>query len=107
MTTGGVLNALTVNAIAKAAGITAMMGSMGERSIALAAHFHLNVAPANAVHCGAGLPWRPGGMTHDIGCGLRQEVVDGVSWIDVPDGPGLGTELIEENADRQRVVRRW
>ena len=46
-------------------------------------------------------------MTHDIGRGLRQEVVDGVSWIDVPDGPGLGIELIEENVERQRVERRW
>jgi L-alanine-DL-glutamate epimerase-like enolase superfamily enzyme len=33
--------------------------------------------------------------------------VDGVSWIDVPDAPGLGVELIEENIERQRVRRRW
>ena len=107
MKTGGILNALKVNAIAEAAGITVMMGNMGESSIALAAHFHLNIALANAVHCDADLPWRPGGMTHDIGRGLKQEVVDGVSWIDVPDGPGLGIELIEENVERQRVERRW
>ena len=107
MKTGGILNALKVNAIAEAAGITVMMGNMGESSIALAAHFHLNIALANAVHCDADLPWRPGGMTHDIGRGLKQEVVDGVSWIDVPDGPGLGIELVEENVGSQRVARRW
>ena len=39
--------------------------------------------------------------------GLKQEVVDGVSWIDVPDGPGLGIELIEEHVGPQRVARRW
>ena len=58
-------------------------------------------------HCDADLPWRPGGMTHDIGRGLKQEVVDGVSWIDVPDGPGLGIDLVEENVGSQRVARRW
>jgi L-alanine-DL-glutamate epimerase-like enolase superfamily enzyme len=107
MKTGGVLGALKVNAIAEAAGITVMMGNMGESSVALSAHFHLNVALANAVHCDADLPWRPGGMTHDVGRGLRQEVVDGVSWIRVPDAPGLGIELVEEHVALQRVARRW
>lgn len=107
MKTGGILGALKVNAIAEAAGITVMMGNMGESSIALAAHFHLGVALANAVHCDADLPWRPGGMTHDIGSGLKQEVVDGVSRVDVPDAPGLGIELVEEHAVLQRVERSW
>ena len=107
MKTGGVLNALKVNAIAEASGITVMMGNMGESSVALSAHFHLNLALGNATHCDADLPWRPGGMTHDIGCGLRQEVVDGVSRVGVSGGPGLGVELLEENVERQRVSRRW
>jgi L-alanine-DL-glutamate epimerase-like enolase superfamily enzyme len=107
MKTGGILNALKVNAIAEAAGITVMMGNMGESSIGLAAHFHLDVALANAVHCDVDLPWRPGGMTHDIGRGLKQEVVDGASWVDVSDGPGLGIALVEEHIDAQRVERRW
>jgi L-alanine-DL-glutamate epimerase-like enolase superfamily enzyme len=107
MKTGGILNALKVNAIAEAAGVGVMMGNMGESSVALAAHFHLNVALANATHGDADLPWRPGGMTHDIGRGLRQEVVDGVSWIRLPEGPGLGIELIAENIEPQRVARRW
>ncbi len=107
MKTGGILNALKVNAIAEAAGISVMMGNMGESSIGLAAHFHLNAALANATHCDADLPWRPGGMTHDIGRGLGQEVADGVSRVLVPEGPGLGIELVEENVERQRVMRRW
>jgi L-alanine-DL-glutamate epimerase-like enolase superfamily enzyme len=107
MKTGGILNALKVNAIAEAAGIKVMMGNMGESSLGLSAHFHLNVALANAVHCDADVPWRPGGLACDIGCGLRQEVVEGVSWIDVPDGPGLGIEVLEDHVTRQRVERRW
>ncbi len=107
MKTGGILNALKVNAIAEAAGITVMVGNMGESSVAMSAHFHVNIALANAVHGDADLPWRPGALEHDLGRGIRQEVVDGVSWIDVPAGPGLGIELIEENVELQRVERRW
>jgi len=84
-----------------------MVGNMGESSIAMAAHLHVNIALANAVHGDADLPWRQGALEHDLGRGIKQKVVDGVSWIDVPDGPGLGIELIEENVDLQRVARRW
>jgi L-alanine-DL-glutamate epimerase-like enolase superfamily enzyme len=107
MKTGGILGALKVNAIAEAAGITVMMGNMGESSIALSAHFHLSVALANATHCDADVPWRAGGLTHDVGRGLRQDVVDGVSWVGVPDAPGLGIELVEEHVALQRVERPW
>jgi L-alanine-DL-glutamate epimerase-like enolase superfamily enzyme len=107
MKTGGILNALKVNAIAEAAGVTIMMGNMGESSLGLAAHFHVNVALANAVHGDADLPWRPGGCTHDIGTGLGVELRDGVSTVIVPDGPGLGVTLDEDNVERQRVARRW
>jgi len=107
MKTGGILNALKVNAIAEAAGITVMMGNMGESSVSLSAHFHLGVALANATRCDADLPWRPGGLTHDVGRGLRQDVVDGVSWVGVPDAPGLGIELVVEHVALQRVERPW
>ena len=107
MKTGGILNALKVNAIAEAAGISIMMGNMGESSLGLAAHFHLNVALANATHCDADLPWRPGGYARDIGRGLRAELRDGVSTVIVPQAPGLGIELAEEAIAAQRVARRW
>jgi L-Ala-D/L-Glu epimerase len=107
MKTGGILNALKVNAIAEAAGIKVMVGNMGESSVAISAHFHVNVALANAVHGDADLPWRAGALDYDLATGIRQEVVDGVSWIDVPDAPGLGVKLIEENVERQRAQRRW
>ena len=47
-------------------------------------------------------------MTHDIGRGLRQEVVDGVSWVDVAVAPGIADiELVEGHVPLQRVERRW
>ena len=107
MKTGGILNALKVNAIAEAAGISVMMGNMGESSLGLAAHFHLSVALANATHCDADLPWRPGGYARDIGSGLRTELRDGVSTVLVPQAPGLGITLDEDAVAAQRVVRRW
>jgi L-Ala-D/L-Glu epimerase len=107
MKTGGILDALKVNAIAEAAGITIMMGNMGESSVGLAAHFHVNVALANAVHCDADLPWREGGLERDLGAGLAAEVRDGVSTVLVPDGPGLGIVLDEDAVAAQRADRRW
>jgi L-alanine-DL-glutamate epimerase-like enolase superfamily enzyme len=107
MKTGGILNALKVNAIAEAAGIRVIIGNMGESSLGLSAHFHVSIALANALQGDADLPWRPGALAHDIARGIKQEVVDGVSWVDVPDGPGLGVELIEENVARQHVRRPW
>ena len=107
MKTGGILSALKVNAIAEAAGISVMMGNMGESSLGLAAHFHLNVALANATHCDADLPWRPGGYARDIGSGLRTELRDGVSTVLVPIASGLGITLDEDAVAAQRVARRW
>jgi len=107
MKTGGILNALKVNAIGEAAGIPIVMGNMGESSLGLAAHFHVNVALANAIHWDADLPWRPGGLSRDIGSGLKGEVRDGVSTMLVPEGPGLGITLDEDAVTAQRVTRRW
>ena len=67
MKTGGILNALKVNAIAEAAGIPVTMGNMGESSLGLAAHLHVSIALANVDHWDADLPWRPGGLKRDIG----------------------------------------
>ncbi len=107
MKTGGILDALKVNAIAEAAGITIMMGNMGESSLGLAAHFHVNIALANAVHGDADLPWREGGLELDLGSGLTAVVRDGVSTVLVPEGPGLGIALDEQAVAAQRVTRRW
>jgi L-alanine-DL-glutamate epimerase-like enolase superfamily enzyme len=107
MKTGGILNALKVNAIAEAAGLSILMGNMGESTLGLAAHFHVNAALANATHCDADLPGRPGGLLRDIASGLEGEVRDGVAVVRVPEGPGLGVAVDEEAIIAQRVSRRW
>ena len=107
MKSGGILNALKVNAIAETAGIPVTMGNMGESSLGLAAHLHVSIALANVDHWDAALPWRPGGLLRDIGSGLTGELREGVSTMLVPDGPGLGIVLDEEAIAAQRVTRRW
>ncbi len=44
MKSGGILNALKINAIAEAAAVGVMVGNMGESSLGLAAHFHIAAA---------------------------------------------------------------
>jgi len=107
MKTGGILNALKVNAIAEAAGISVTMGNMGESSLGLAAHLHVNIALANVTHWDADLPSRPSGHRRDIGSGLRTELRDGVSTMLIPEGVGLGITLDEDAVAAQRVTRRW
>ena len=107
MKSGGILNALKINAIAEAAGVGVMIGNMGESSLGLAAHFHVGAALANATHCDADVPWRPGGLERDIGRGLETELRDGLSVVLIPKGPGLGVEINGDAVAAQRVERRW
>ena len=107
MKSGGILNALKINAIAEAAGVGVMIGNMGESSLGLSAHFQVAAALANAVHCDADVPWRPGGLARDIGRGLATEVRDGTSVVVVPRGPGLGIEIDDDAVAAQRVARPW
>jgi L-alanine-DL-glutamate epimerase-like enolase superfamily enzyme len=107
MKTGGIRGAVKGNAIAEAAGIGVMVANLGESPIATSAHFHVNIALADAVHGDVDLPRRQGALEHGLGRAIKQEVVDDLSWIDVPDGPWLGIGLIEETVDLQRVARRW
>ena len=107
MKSGGILNAMKINAIAEAAGVTLMIGNMGESSLGLAAHAHVAAALANATHCDADVPTRPGGLERDLAAGLGTEVRDGVSVLVVPSGPGLGVTLDEDAIADQRAVRRW
>ena len=107
MKSGGILNALKINAIAEAAGIGVMMGNMGESSLGLSAHFQVSAALANATHCDADVPWRPGGIARDIGRGLKTELRDGVSVVVIPEGPGLGIEIDDDAVAAQRAARPW
>jgi L-alanine-DL-glutamate epimerase-like enolase superfamily enzyme len=99
MKTGGLVNALRVNAIAEAAGIVGQVGTMVESSIASAAGLHFAMAQANIRTCEMGGPLMIAG---DIG-NLRS--CYDRNHITLPDRPGLGIDLdieqIEHRATRQ------
>ena len=93
MKTGGILNALKLNAIAEAAGISAQVGTMVESSIASAAGLHAAIAMANVKTVEMGGPLM-----------LAEDIGDARSWyrhdlVSVPDSPGLG---IDVDVDRVR-----
>lgn len=94
MKTGGLLNALRVNAIAEAAGIGAQIGTMVESSIASAAGLHLATALANVRTVEMGGPLM---ITEEIGdlraCYARDRIT-------LPDKPGLGVEIDESAVKR-------
>jgi L-alanine-DL-glutamate epimerase-like enolase superfamily enzyme len=93
MKTGGIINALKLNAIAEAAGISAQVGTMVESSIASAAGLHTAIAMTNVRTVEMGGPLM-----------LAEDIGDACTWyqndtVTVPDLPGLG---IDVDVDRIR-----
>jgi len=93
MKTGGILNALKLNAIAETAGIPAQIGTMVESSIASAAGLHIAIAMNNVRTVEMGGPLM-----------LREDIGQVREWYDrdqvtVPNAPGLG---IDVDIDRVR-----
>ena len=90
MKTGGLINAMRVNALAEAAGIVGQVGTMVESSIASAAGLHFAMAHANVRTVEMGGPLMIAG---DIG-DLRQ--CYDRNQITLSDAPGLGVQIDEE-----------
>ena len=86
MKTGGILNALKLNAIAETAGILAQIGTMVESSIASAAGLHTAIAMNNVRTVEMGGPLM---LAEDIG-GLRAHYDR--DQVTLPEGPGLGVD---------------
>lgn len=99
MKTGGLVNALRVNAIAEAAGIGAQVGTMVESSIASAAGLHLAMSLANVKTVEMGGPLM---ITDEVGDLRRCYERD---TITLPDKPGLGVEIVE--AAVKRFSQAW
>jgi L-alanine-DL-glutamate epimerase-like enolase superfamily enzyme len=99
MKTGGLVNALRVNALAEAAGIVGQVGTMVESSIASAAGLHFAMAQANIRTCEMGGP-----LMIAVDIGNLRSCYDR-NHITLPDRPGLGIDLdieqIEHRATRQ------
>jgi L-Ala-D/L-Glu epimerase len=93
MKTGGILNAMKLNAIAETAGIAAQIGTMVESSIASAAGLHAALAMDNVKTVEMGGPLM-----------LAEDVGDAAAWyardtVRVPERPGLGVDV---DVDRVR-----
>jgi L-alanine-DL-glutamate epimerase-like enolase superfamily enzyme len=94
MKCGGLVNALKLNAIAEAAGITGQVGTMVESSIASAAGLHAAIALANVHSVEMGGPLM-----------LAEDVAGARSWyhqdtIRLAATPGLGIEVDVERVKR-------
>lgn len=96
MKTGGLVNALRVNAVAEAAGVGAQVGTMVESSVASAAGLHLATALANVRTVEMGGPLM---ITDDVGDLRTRYACDRIT---LPDAPGLGV-TIDEAAVRARA----
>jgi L-Ala-D/L-Glu epimerase len=87
MKTGGILNALKLNAIAEAAGIPAQVGTMVESSIASAAGLHAAIAMTNVRTVEMGGPLMLAEDIGDVSAWYQRDVVT------VPDSHGLGITI--------------
>ncbi len=106
MKCGGILNALKVNAVAEAAGLTLHVGSMGEVAGACAAMIALHGGLANAAYSDT-TDAAAMGYLDTVAAGFEQRLEDGVLTMRVPDAPGLGLDYDEAAIARLRAVRPW
>ncbi|MBX6343005.1 MAG: dipeptide epimerase, partial [Thermomicrobiaceae bacterium] len=99
MKTGGLLEALRLNAVAETAGIVCQVGTMVESSVASAAGLHLALALHNVRTVEMGGPMMLAEDVADLRAHYRGDRVT------VPDGPGLGLTPDEAVLRRHAVAR--
>jgi o-succinylbenzoate synthase len=105
MKSGGIYEALKINAVAEASGIECFMGGMGETSIGQAAALHVLASKDNIRYADVELPVDEWGLKEDIASGLEQTKVDDVLYLKVPSGAGLGVKVDEETIKKYLVSR--
>ena len=96
----GILPAMAISNIAQAAGIVCSMGSNLELGVATAAMLHLGVAaPAidSEIYPGDFI----GPLYHEADM-ITEPLALGPVVASVPEGPGLGVELDEDQIERYR-----
>jgi L-alanine-DL-glutamate epimerase-like enolase superfamily enzyme len=101
MKSGGIYEALKINALAEASGIECFMGGMGETSIGQAAALHLFASRSNIKYGDVELPADEWGLKEDVAGGLEITKVGGVLYMQIPSGLGLGIQVSDE------VMRRY
>jgi L-alanine-DL-glutamate epimerase-like enolase superfamily enzyme len=103
MKSGGIFEALKINAVAEASGIECFMGGMGETSIGQAAALHLFASRSNIKYGDAELPADEWGLKEDIASGLKQVKTEGVLYLKVPLETGLSVKVNEETMKKYIV----
>jgi L-alanine-DL-glutamate epimerase-like enolase superfamily enzyme len=103
MKTGGIVEALEVDAIAEAAGVATHIGNMGHSTVGVAAILHLHAALANAWTSDVDPPIRGGDLAADIASGPVEGVEDGSRVWAPSSRSGLGIELIPDAIADQRT----
>ncbi|WP_234735514.1 mandelate racemase/muconate lactonizing enzyme family protein [Tellurirhabdus bombi] len=86
---GGIFNALKINAIAEAAGIPCMIGCMSESRLAMTAKAHFASARRNVLFYDLDGPFEH----------AKDPVLDGIRYdgytVELPDAPGIGASVSE------------
>ena len=93
MKSGGIWNALKINAIAESAGVSCHMGTMLETSIGVSANVHVAAATRNIEFWDLDLPTAEHGLVDDTAIGLERFIKAGSLTMKVPEEPGLGVSL--------------
>ena len=96
MKSGGIFEALKINAVAEASGIECFMGGMGETSIGQAAALHLFASRSNIRYGDVELPADEWGLEEDIASGLELVKVEKILYMRIPSSPGLGVQVNDE-----------
>ncbi len=95
---GGINNALKINAIAEAAGIKCMLGSMAETRIGLSAAAHLVSARSNIIYADLDTVF-----TH-----VEDPVIGGITYdggkISITDSPGHGADIDPDFLERMEMI---
>jgi len=96
MKSGGIYEALKINAVAEAAGVECFLGGMGETSVGHSAGLHLLASRHNIKYGDVGKPADEWGIKEDIAWGIEESKVDNALFVKVPSGSGLGVKVDEE-----------
>ena len=95
---GGIHNALKINAIAEGAGIPCQMGCMAETRLGLTAGAHLVSARPNIRY-----PDMDAVFFHGVDPVIGGALFGG-GWIDLPDAPGIGADITQEFLKQMECV---
>jgi len=96
MKSGGIYEAMKINAVAEAAGIDCFLGGMGETSIGSSAGYHLLASRSNIKYGDCDIPSEEWGLQEDVASGIEEIKVDGVLYVKIPSEAGLGVKVNDE-----------